>query len=200
MLCTWVTYSLTPLAFELAANYSSCSLCIIAMKTMNLILNCGQDFKLSEEGVFQRRVNASKLQINVGWMERRGLEDKTSTSSFFFSLLELTKWPDGGRTFQLSAHSFTHAFPPPFFLVLLQFRNWSSVCWYIMAEFFSSWTWPIWFPGAQLTTQAPLSLSWHQAGDSTHIRCVTRTRPCRAGSGAVNAFHLSSVIIMMPLS
>lgn len=44
-------------------------------------------------------------------MERRGLENKTSAGSFFFSLLELTKQPDGGRTFQLSAHSFTHSFP-----------------------------------------------------------------------------------------
>ncbi len=71
----------------------------------------------------------------------------------------------------------------------------------MMAEFFSPWTSPIWFPGAQLTTQAPLSLSWHQAGDSTHIRRVTRTRPCRAGSGAANdLIALSSVIIMMPPS
>lgn len=55
-----------------------------------------------------------------------------------------------------------------------------------MAEFFSPWTSPVWSPGAQLTTQAPVSLSWHQAGDATNVRRVARTRAYRAGSDAVN--------------
>lgn len=38
------------------------------------------------------------------------------------------------------------------------------------------------FPGAKHSTQVPLSLSWNAPGDSSHIRCVTRTRPCRSGS------------------